>query len=328
MPRYRDALPLSSSDLFLTDGGLETTLMFDEGLELPCIASFVLLDQHEGREALRRYYRRHTSVAGEHGLGIVIDSPTWRASTDWGRQLGYSAVALEDTNRRAIELMEEVREESSQAPPILLAASVGPRADGYFPGSAMSTAEARDYHAEQIGTLARTEADLLSALTLNYVEEAIGIALAARDSGIPATLSFTVETDGRLPTGQPLGEAIAAVDEASGSYPLYYMVNCAHPTHFASELFAAAGKADWIERIGGVRVNASALSHEELDEAEELDSGNPEELGGQVAELHRQLEHLKVVGGCCGTDHRHIDRIAHACRAGNGARAGVGQTGS
>ena len=145
---------------------------------------------------------------------------------------------------------------------------------------------------------------------MNYAEEASGIARAAREAGMPVALSFTVETDGRLPTGQPLNEAIAQVDSETGAYPAYYMINCAHPTHFDTVL---APESEWINRIGGLRANASRMSHAELDEAEELDAGDPVELGQEYADLKRHLPNLTVLGGCCGTDHRHIEQIGLAC---------------
>ncbi len=313
MPRRRDALPTRSDDLFLTDGGLETTLVFHEGIDLPHFASFVLLDVPGGSEVLRGYYRRYAELGRREGLGMVADSPTWRANRDWGRALDYDADALADVNRRAIDLMVGVRDElPAGGPAFLVAGSVGPRGDGYRPDATMSADEAADYHAPQIETFAASEADIASVLTLNYVEEAIGVARAAAAAKLPAVLSFTVETDGRLPTGQSLGEAIQAVDEATNASPLYYMVNCAHPNHFRDALLCGGA---WNERIRGLRANASTLSHAELDEAEELDEGHPEELGEQLATIRERLTHINVLGGCCGTDERHIAAIARACLA-------------
>ena len=308
---HHDRLPQLSGDVFLGDGGLETTLIFHEGLEVPSFASFVLLEQEAGRAAMRRYFRSYTDVAREHGLGLVLETPTWRASRDWGRVLGYDDAALAAANRQSVEMLQEVRAEAEVR--VVISGNLGPRGDGYVVETAMSCAEAQRYHEQQVGVLREAGADLITAFTLNYVEEAIGIADASAAVGMPVVLSFTVETDGKLPAGHSLREAIEAVDAATSSYPAYYMINCAHPTHFADAL---EDDARWTERIGGVRANASALSHAELDEMEELDDGDPAELGAQMAELRRRFPRLGVLGGCCGTDHRHVGAMARAALAG------------
>jgi homocysteine S-methyltransferase len=291
---------------------METTLIFHEGFDLPCFASFVLVEDERGSDALRSYYSRYVALARERGVGLLLDAPTWRASRDWGERLGYSESALADVNRRAVALVEELRADAAGDPPIVISGCVGPRGDAYRPADPMSADEAEAYHSDQIATLAGTTADLVSALTLTYVEEAIGIARAAHDAGIPVAVSFTVETDGRLPSGQELGEAIEQVDAETDGEPAYFMINCAHPTHFAPVLERGE---PWLERIGGLRANASKLSHAELDEAEELDEGDPADLGARYAELRSLLPEVRIVGGCCGTDHRHIAAIAEAWRA-------------
>lgn len=313
MALHRSRFPDLGTALCLTDGGLETTLVFHEGVDLPAFAAFVMLDREGGPEILERYARSYAAIARARGAALLIDTPTWRASRDWGRRLGYDEAALEDVNRRAVDALVALRESLGEdQPPIVIGGSVGPRADGYVPSATMSAREAEEYHAAQIGTLAASPADFVSALTLNYVDEAIGIACAARRHEIPVVVSFTVETDGRLPTGQSLEEAIQAVDAASGSFPSYYMVNCAHPTHFRDVL---AGGARWTERLGGLRVNASRASHAELDEAADLDDGDPAELAREMSELAGTLPGLRVFGGCCGTDERHIEAMAEALRA-------------
>jgi S-methylmethionine-dependent homocysteine/selenocysteine methylase len=310
MARYRDALPQLRGDLFLTDGGMETTLVFDERLELPCFAAFPLLDVPEGEATLRRYFRTYAALATRFGTGLVLDTATWRASTDWGARLGYDRDALANANRKAVRLLEDVRAEyEAERTPLVIEGCLGPRGDGYVAGRTMSVAEAEAYHHEQVATFSVTAADMVCAMTMNYVEEAVGIARAARTVNMPVTISFTVETDGRLLTGQTLQAAIEHVDEATAGYPCYYMINCAHPTHFERVLDP---RERWVERIRGLRANASRRSHAELDAAPELDTGDPEELGRQYAELRARLGHLNVLGGCCGTDHRHIERIATA----------------
>lgn len=311
MPRYRNALPQLAGALFLTDGGIETTLIFHEGLVLPDFAAFHLLRTPEGAAALSRYFRTYAEIAKRFGTGLILESATWRANADWGKRLGYTPEALADANRRAIHLLEEIRSEyETERTQVVISGCLGPRGDGYVPDRAMSAQEAEVYHREQVETLAGAAVDMVCAITMNYVEEAIGIARAAQRADTPVAISFTVETDGKLPTGQPLKAALEQVDHATSGYPCYYMINCAHPTHFDQVL---AEREPWMKRIQGLRANASRMSHAELNEAPELDAGNAAELGREYADLKRRLGHLNVMGGCCGTDHRHIEQIASAC---------------
>ncbi len=313
MSRFRDQLPQLDGRLFLTDGGLETTLVFLEGVDLPCFAAFDLLKSADGRQRIRNYMERYTSIAVEAGTGFVLESPTWRANSDWGRQLGYDPEELAEVNRDAIGLMEELRRaHESHTHPFVVSGCIGPRGDGYRVDNAMSVEQAREYHARQIDTFADTTADMVSAITMNYPEEAAGIALAARDAGLPVVISFTTETDGRLPNGATLASAIREVDEATDGAPAYYMINCAHPDHFGPAL---TPDQPWVQRVRGIRANASRCSHTELDNATELDSGDPRELGSLYRELLSTFPQINVLGGCCGTDHRHIREIARACTA-------------
>jgi homocysteine S-methyltransferase len=303
-PAHRSSLPQLGDALFLTDGGIETTLIFHEGIELPLFAAYGLLGTAEGRDALRRYFDAYAAVAAEHGVGLVLESATWRASPDWAARLGHSAADLERLNRAAIELLVEVRDaQPPGGPPIVISGCVGPRGDGYVAGQRMSASEAERYHAVQIGTFAALAADLVTALTMTYPEEAVGIVRAAGAAGLPVVISFTVETDGTLPAGESLAEAIEHVEAETGGAPAYYMVNCAHPTHFEAVLEPGAA---WAARIRGLRANASTLSHAELDEAETLDDGDPDDLAARYVALRERLPRLGVLGGCCGTDHRHV----------------------
>ena len=311
MERNPDHLPQLADELFVTDGGLETTLVFHQGIDLPHFAAFGLLEDEQGRQTLREYYRQYTSIAERYGLGFVIETVTWRANPDWGRRLGYSAAGLADVNRSAVKFAEELRQScGADARRMPISGCIGPRGDGYVPDSAMTAEAAESYHREQIETFAETDCDFVSAMTINYVDEAIGVARAAKSLGLPSVISFTVETDGCLPTGQSLKDAIECVDRESDAAPAYFKINCAHPTHFASAL---ATDDAWVQRLRGVRANASTRSHAELDEAEELDEGNPVELGRQYRELRKSLPQLTVLGGCCGTDHRHVEEICKAC---------------
>ncbi len=308
----RGQLPQLSGGTFITDGGMETTLIFDDGIDLPHFASFVLLDDTGGIDVLRAYYTSYLEIAAQHGVGIVLDTPTWRANPDWGDRLGYSAEALADVDRHGVALLEELRSTADGLPQLIISGCIGPRGDGYRVDNEMTAEQAQRYHEAQVATFADTAADLVSALTLTYAAEAVGVARAARDTGIPSVISFTVETDGRLPSGQSLREAIEEVDDQTQESVAYFMINCAHPTHFAQVFDEDGG---WRNRIRGLRANASEKSHAELDEAEELDAGDPAALAGHYRELQKRLPSLNVVGGCCGTSHRHVEEICVAVTA-------------
>lgn len=309
--RYRHTLPQLDDRLFLTDGGIETTLIFHDGLDLPDFAAFPLLRSLEGEAALRTYFQTYAAIARRFGVGLVLETPTWRASADWGTKLGYGPADLQILNRQAVRLLEEIQlEYDSARTPVVISGCLGPRGDGYMPGHLMSSVDAARYHRAQIDAFATTSADLVTALTMNYTEEAVGLAKAAQSAQMPVVVSFTVETDGRLPSGQALAAAVEQVDRETARYPSYYMINCAHPTHFEAAL---ASQPILMERLRGLRANASTKSHAELNESTSLDFGDPKRLGQQYADLKRQLANLCVLGGCCGTDHRHIEQIAAAC---------------
>lgn len=311
MTQYRAHLPQLSTDLFLTDGGLETTLIFREGIDLPDFAAFDLLKHSVGYQSLVNYFRTYAAIARIYQVGLVLESATWRANPDWGTKLGYSSAKLTEMNRKAIALLHTIRQEyETEQCRMVISGCIGPRGDGYTPADAMSPSEATDYHRGQIETFRDADADLVTAITMNYVEEAIGITQAARSAGMPVVISFTVETDGNLPTGQRLKDAISQVDAVTNNAPAYYMINCAHPTHFADILIP--GEA-WSDRIRGLRANASTKSHAELNESETLDDGNPVELGNQYRDLRSQFPQLTILGGCCGTDDRHVEAICKAC---------------
>ena len=310
----RERLPQLTGDaLFVTDGGLETELVFHDGIDLPAFAAFPLLDNPDTRARLRRYYDGYLDIARRHGAGFVIETPTWRANPDWAGQLGYSPEQLDAVNRAAVDLAEEVRAAAkAEGLTAVVSGCVGPRGDGYDPSGAMTADEAERYHAVQIGTFADTSADQVTAITMTNAEEAIGIVRAAGAAGIPAAISFTVETDGRLPTGQPLRAAIEQVDAETGGSAAYFMVNCAHPTHFADALELDGA---WRQRLVGLRANASSKSHAELDESTELDEGDPADLAARHAGLRERLPAVTVLGGCCGTDARHVAAICAAWSA-------------
>lgn len=312
MSKYRKQLPQLSGELFLTDGGLETTVVFHEGIELPHFAAFDLLKEPAGREILVRYFERYLAIAKADGHGFILESPTWRASRDWGEKLGYSNAALAEANRDAISMLLDLRRKhETLATPVVVSGCVGPRGDGYDPGLIMSSDEAQEYHRPQIEAMVGAGADMVAAITMTNANEAVGITRAARDAGVPVAISFTVETDGRLPTGQTLQDAIETVDAATANGPAYYMINCAHPLHFDQTL---GSNERWTARVRGLRANASRRSHQELNEAPDLDDGDPIELAGQYRDLLKRHPQINVLGGCCGTDHRHVECISLACR--------------
>jgi len=301
---------LTGEDVYLTDGGLETTLLFLEGLDLPDFAAFPLLDSDEGTAALDRYYAPYLDLAERVGRGFVLDTPTWRASSDWGTRLGYDDHALGEVNRRAVDYLAGLAD-ARQSLTTVLNGVVGPRGDGYLVGDVMTPEEAAEYHTLQARAFAAGGAQMMTAVTMTYAAEAIGIVDAATAAGLPVVLSFTVETDGRLPSGQQLADAVAEVDAATDGAAAYFMVNCAHPTHFEGVLDPGSS---WLERVKGVRANASTMSHAELDEATELDRGDVPTLARHYRELRKILPDMRVAGGCCGTDDAHIAAIADELR--------------
>jgi homocysteine S-methyltransferase len=310
MPRYRASLPQMSGELMLSDSGLETDLIFNKGMDLPGFASFPLVATESGREALTEYYWSHLAVAAAHRTGFVYETVTWRSTPDWGHRLGYRDEQLDVLDREAVAFCTQLRDSATEvvgSQPI--SGLLGPRGDGYRQGEVMTPDQARRYHSTQVDRFADTEADFVSIHTLTYPAEGAGTALAARDAEIPVVISFTVETDGRLPDGTPLASAIHQVDDETDGYPAYYAINCAHPTHFASVLDPEAG---WTQRIRAIRANASILSHAERDKRDDLDAGDPVALGRSYGQLKATLPTLNVFGGCCGTDVRHVEQIARS----------------
>jgi homocysteine S-methyltransferase len=296
------------TELVLTDAGLETVLLFQDGIDLPHFAAFPLLESDQGRAALRRYYEPFLQLADERGVGLVLSTPTWRANADWGALLGYDGHRLAGVNRDAVAFLEELR---GGRDAVVVEGCIGPRGDGYRPMSRMTADEAERYHAPQLRAFADSGCARAAALTLTYVEEAVGIVRAAAAIGVPVVIGFTVEIDGRLPSGLSIEQAIAAVDDATDGGALGFMINCAHPTHFVGALPEGPVR----ERIHGVRANASTKSHEELDASETLDSGDPDDLAARYVDLQARLPALQVLGGCCGTDIRHVTAICDAWTA-------------
>jgi S-methylmethionine-dependent homocysteine/selenocysteine methylase len=299
---------MRSGEVALTDGGLETAMLFHERLDLPCFAAFPLLEDERGRDALERYFAPFLDTARDRGLPFVLDTATWRANPDWGAELGYDRAALAAANVRAVEFAKGLAAGRSG---VTINGVLGPRGDGYVVGDRMTAEAAAEYHGWQIGVLHEAGADRITAVTLSYPEEAIGVVRAASARGVPAVVSFTVETDGRLPDGTTIADAVRQVDAATGGAAAFFMLNCAHPTHIRAGLDGSPSLA----RIGGLRVNASMASHAELDAAEELDEGDPVALARDNATLAEGLPAIELLGGCCGTDHRHVSQIIAAWEA-------------
>jgi homocysteine S-methyltransferase len=308
MAIHRNDFPNIEAELFLAYVGMETDLIFTHGMELPGFASYPLLETDDGRALLKDYLGRMITLGKEAGMGVILESPTWVANRDRGAAIGYAPDKIMQLNQQAVALMTEARADAGDVPTVI-SANIGPRDDAYAPSDQMSVEEAERYHSEQVSALAETDVDVVSAYTLAYSAEAIGMVRAAQRFELPVVIAFTVETDGKLPTGTTLETAIAEVDEATDGYAAYFMINCAHPDHFASVL----ADGPWMQRIKGIVANASRCSHAELDEAEELDDGDPKELGQQLSQIRRRFPHIRVLGGCCGTDMRHMKQIAEAC---------------
>lgn len=302
-------LPHESNYLFITDGGLETTAIYRDGIELPAFSSIHLMRSDRGIKYLENYFSEFVELAKKNNVGLILETPTWRASADWAEQLNATPQELSELTKQAAELLCRIRDKHADANvPMVVAGSLGPRGDGYKSGR-MTADEAKEYHLPHIEALKDGGADFVSALTLTYPEEAVGVIEASRSVGIPVVVSFTVETDGRLPNGDDYLQTVEKVDKLTDGYVSYFMINCAHPTHF-SHIFESDSPV--IKRIAGIRANASCKSHEELDNSTTLDIGNPHELGEQIVELRRRNPNLKVLGGCCGTDIRHIHQICNA----------------
>jgi S-methylmethionine-dependent homocysteine/selenocysteine methylase len=314
MPRYRHLLPQLSGDIFLADAGVETDLIFNHGIEIREFAAHTLLPMPEGRAALSRYFEGFLSLANQQNTGFILDTVTWKAHRHWAEKLGETDGELKAANEGNVRFIADLRERfSGNAKPIVLNAVIGPRGDAYRPEAAITMDSAEQYFSQQLGWLAGTEIDMVTALTFNQAGEAAGLAKAASNVGLPAVISFTVETNGALPNGQSLADAITEVDAATRKYPAYYMVNCAHPDHFSDTFL----DAPWAKRIRGIRANASRRSHAELDAAPELDAGNPHELAQQYRALADRMPWLNVFGGCCGSDLRHVTEIARALKGRN-----------
>jgi len=320
MPANTDVVSATLAErTFLTFPGCETYLLYIQGFPLRDFCAFeVVYDDRAWQRLEDELLRPVADAAAARGFGLLADSFVWRASADYVTRLGAPGVAA--VNQRAIERVRafitrwRAGSDAARACPVLVTGDIGPRGDGYAATGAVSIGAAYDYHAAQVDVLARAGVDVLVPLTMTSLPETLGILRAAEIAKLPVLVSPTIEPDGKLPDGTPLGEFVATVDDATHGYPLAFMVNCVHPSHLAPVLRAAAERDEpWLTRFRGVRANASAKTHAELDASKALDRGDPAALGGGVADLQR-AHGLTIVGGCCGTDAEHLACIASACR--------------
>lgn len=298
----------SNTRLYLAEGGQETEIMYRHGHALPHFAMFTLLEKPQAVADMQDMYRRYLDTAASHGFAALIGGLDYRASPDWGDLLGYSREGLADLQLAAIEFLREVAQPySDQLPDIRIAGCVGPRGDAYSLNQSITAEEAEDYHSVQIATLKQAKVDLVSAMTLNSVAEAVGIARAASTAGLPVCIGFTLDSRSRLQSGPTLREAIEAVDrEAGDSKPDFFGINCSHPAEFEPAL----EPGDWIQRIRSLRPNAALMDKIELCQLGHLEEGDPRELGELMGDLARRYPHIDIWGGCCGTWDKHLDAIA------------------
>ena len=309
MTRNITRLPHETDDIFLTDGGTETWLMYKRGFELPHFSAFHLLHDEKAVRALRDYYAAFANIAVKLGTPFIFDSLTYRASRDWGALLGYSTEGLAEMNHKCIELYRECATEAGLAPEnTVISGCIGPKGDAYQTNQDLTAESAEAYHSEQIDTFKVARADIVTALTLNTTDEAIGITMAAAKAGIPAVIAFTIEKDRKLRSGETLKQAIETVDAATSNAPAYYMINCSHPVDFGPAL----SSAPWANRIRGLRANASSLDHGTLCQLGHLEEGNPDELASQYVDIRAAHPKMNVFGGCCGTDYLHVEKIGRA----------------
>lgn len=312
MSRPNPRLPHQTDDIFLTDGGSETWLMYKRGFELPNFSAFHLLNDQQASAALREYYMAFANIAAELGAPFIFDSLTYRASRDWGALLGYSAQGLAEMNHKCLDLYRECAAGAGlSSENTVISGCIGPKGDAYKLNLGLTAEAAEDYHSEQIETFKAAGADIVTALTLSTTEEAIGIARASAKAGLPSVIAFTIEKDRRLRSGETLQQAIESVDAATSKAPAYFMINCAHPVDFGPEL----AREPWANRIGGLRANASSLDHGTLCKLGHLDEGDPDELARQYVDIRAAHPTMNVFGGCCGTDYAHVEKIGRALLA-------------
>lgn len=312
MDKHTSLPPQKEGRFYLTEGGTETELMYRHGFELPHFAMFPLLDNPNALSRMKDMFRSYLDVAAKHQFCALMGGLDYRASPDWGELLGYSPASLADANLQSIEFLREVASEySSQIPEILFVGLVGPRGDAYERNETITENEAEDYHAVQLETLKKANVDSALAITFNNIPESVGVARAAARIGVPLAVSLTLDSNSKLHSGPSLAEAITTIDRETDQSPEYFLINCSHPVEYEP----AIEPGDWINRIRGVRPNASKMEKIALCQIGRLEEGDPEELGMQCGDLARRYPHMDIWGGCCGTWSNHLDEIARNVRA-------------
>lgn len=299
---------INKDDIIITDGGLETTLIYKYNIELPYFSCINLLKTDSGRNIIYNCLLNYVNISEKYNVNIIIETPTWRCSKKWSKLLNCENSDIEKINREAVNIVKSIKKNNKK---IIISGNIGPIDDGYVISNKLTIEELKEYHSEQIYILANENVDIISAFTINYVEEAIGITLVCKDINIPLVISFTLNIDGKLPSGMTLEDSIKYIDKYTNYYPMYYMINCAHPKHFIS-LFKD-NNSDWIKRIKGIRSNASDKSHEELNNSKKLDIGNIVELSNYCKNIRKENKHINIFGGCCGTDENHVEEILIKC---------------
>lgn len=305
--------PRLEGKFYLTEGGTETEVLYKWGFELPEFAMFPLLDDPKADDVIRNMFRRYLDVAAEQNTGVLLNGHDYRASPDWGAKLGYSDEGLREMQRRTIQFLDEMRAEyADRVSDVYIAACIGPRGDAYGTGGEITADEAEDYHSVQMQNLDGTAADMAVAATFNNVPEAIGVIRAASGVGMPIGVSLTLTPEGRLRSGPTLREAIETVDEATASAAAWFGTNCAHPIEFEDAL---TDEGPWLDRLRYIRPNAAKMDKIALCSLGHLEDGDPVELGEQMGEIARRLPRADIIGGCCGTDERHLSEIAQNVNA-------------
>ncbi len=307
MTHHDETPPRRPGLSWLTEGGIETEIMYKWGHDMPHFAMFPLLERAAAAADIRGMYRRYLDVAARHGFAALIGGFDYRASPDWGALLGYSDEGLAEANLRSIDFLRGLaREYRDGLPDARIAGYVGPRGDAYSLNRTITEDEAAEYHAVQLATLKRAGVDLAWAVTFNNPAEARGVVRAAREIGVPLALSFSLTSSSRLASGQTLAEAVQSVDAASDGYPAFYALNCSHPLEFEPALTPGA----WQDRLRCIRPNAARIDKIALCKLGHLEEGDPHELGRQMADVARRFPQMDIWGGCCGTCESHLEEIA------------------
>ncbi|MBW2409401.1 MAG: homocysteine S-methyltransferase family protein [Deltaproteobacteria bacterium] len=301
---FEDAV--ANAAVILTEGAVIERLRRDPAVELdPYIANAGLIYDQAGKQAMTRIYRQYIDIASRYRLPMIVSAPTWRASSERINKSAYSG--RETMVKDCADFINRIRQDVSQsADCIYIAGLIACRGDSYEPREALTADKAEAYHRLQAQELAHAGVDFILAATLPAVSEALGIAAALSQCAIPYSLSFVIRSDGRVLDGTPLQAAIEKIDAAVNPGPLFYQINCVHPAIFRK---AIEQSEPGFDRLLGLQANTSEKSPEELDGLGYLDTSEPEEFAESMLALHTHFG-LKIIGGCCGTDHRHIEEIA------------------